>query len=45
MNDERVGKAFVQNFRILLKNLLKKLMRKSLSWSVCLKIERVICLK
>ena len=25
MNDERVGKAFVQNFRILLKNLLKKL--------------------
>ena len=25
MNDTRVGKAFVQNFRILLKNLLKKL--------------------
>ena len=25
MNDARVGKAFVQNFRILLKNLLKKL--------------------
>ena len=25
MNDARFGKAFVQNFRILLKNLLKKL--------------------
>ena len=25
MNDARVSKAFLQNFRILLKNLLKKL--------------------
>ena len=25
MNDARVNKAFLQNFRILLKNLLKKL--------------------
>ena len=25
MNDVRVNKAFLQNFRILLKNLLKKL--------------------
>ena len=45
MSREVVEPGFVQSFRSLLKNLLKKSDAEIIqSWSVCLKIERVTCL-